>query len=90
MSAELVGIVGVGIALAGFLWKIRQDLDKKIDDLEQHLEAQLKSMDEKVENLTASHHALAREVSEFRGEMRGRIQRREQSPPFTLEEAAGP
>ncbi|MDE0192361.1 MAG: hypothetical protein OXQ90_13485 [Gammaproteobacteria bacterium] len=37
------------------------------------LESRLESLDKKVDGLAADHHSLSRELSEFRGEMRGRL-----------------
>lgn len=92
MSAELIGIISVGLALVGFLWKIRRDLnadfDKRLGELEGNINSRIDSLDKKIDSLARDHHALGREVSEFRGEVRGRIRRREQAPPYALEETA--
>jgi len=95
MSPELIGICTVGLALVGFLWKIRRDLNADLEnrmgplnDKIDSLDRTIDSLDRKIDSLGRDHHALAREVSEFRGEVRGRIQRREQSPPMPLEDTA--
>ena len=88
MSPELIGICTVGLALVGFLWKIRRDLNADLEIRIGPLNDKIDSLDRKIDSLVRDHHALAREVSEFRGEMRGRIQRREQSPPMPLEDSA--
>ena len=88
MSAELIGIISVGVAIAGLLWKMRRDLDEDLDRRLGSLDSKIDSIDRRIDTLVQEHHALAREVSEFRGEMRGRLQRREQAPPFELEETA--
>ena len=88
MSPELIGICTVGLALIGFLWKIRRDLNADLENRLGSLNDKVDSLERKIDSLVRDHHALAREVSEFRGEVRGRIQRREQSPPMPLEETA--
>ena len=37
------------------------------------LETRFESLDQKVDGLAADHNSLSRELSEFRGEMRGRL-----------------
>ena len=88
MSPELIGICTVGLALVGFLWKVRRDLNADLENRLGSLNDKIDSLDRKIDSLVRDHHALAREVSEFRGEVRGRIQRREQSPPMPLEDTA--
>ena len=54
MSDEILTMLGVGIALGLFIWRVTDRLDRKIDAL------------------AKDHQSLARELSELRGEIRGR------------------
>ena len=55
MSDEILTMLGVGIALGLFIWRVTDRLDRKIDAL------------------AKDHQSLARELSELRGEIRGRL-----------------
>ncbi|MDE0176484.1 MAG: hypothetical protein OYH76_18370, partial [Defluviicoccus sp.] len=55
MSDEILTMLGVGIALGLFIWRVTDRLDRKIDALAQ------------------DRRSLARELSELRGEIRGRL-----------------
>lgn len=55
MSDEILTMLGVGIALGLFIWRVTDRLDRKIDAL---------AWDRQV---------LVRELSELRGEIRGRL-----------------
>ncbi len=55
MSDEILTMLGVGIALGLFIWRVTDRLDRKIDAL------------------AKDHQSLARELSELRGEIRGRM-----------------
>ena len=55
MSDEILTMLGVGIALGLFIWRVTDRLDRKIDALAQ------------------DHRSLAHELSELRGEIRGRL-----------------
>ncbi len=54
MSDEILTMLGVGVALGLFIWRVTDRLDRKIDAL------------------AKDHQSLARELSELRGEIRGR------------------
>ena len=69
MSNEIVTMLGVGATLlasggtcALFLFRLFARLEDRFDRLE-----------EKVDDLAKDHQALAREFSEFRGEVRARL-----------------
>lgn len=66
MSTELIGIFGVGVALAVLIWRVSVKLDDKIGGLETKLDA-------KITSLTGSHNQLAREFSELRGAINTRF-----------------
>ncbi len=55
MSDEILTMLGVGVALGLFIWRVTDRLDRKIDAL------------------AKDHRSLARELSELRGEIRGRL-----------------
>ena len=50
-----------------------QQMESRFDNNFASLESRLESLDTKVDGLAADHHSLSRELSEFRGEMRGRL-----------------
>ncbi|MCY4488652.1 MAG: hypothetical protein OXF11_16280 [Deltaproteobacteria bacterium] len=60
MSGEIFTIIGVGIALGLFIWRVAARLDGRIDRL-----------DLRIDGLQKELHDLAREFAELRGEIRG-------------------
>ena len=62
MSPEIYTMLGGFATLGLFMWKITDRLDRKIDGLANRLDG-----------LAKDHQALARELSELRGEIRGRF-----------------
>ncbi len=60
MSGEVFTIIGVGIALGLFIWRVTARLDGRIDGLGLRIDGLQKEL-----------HSLAREFSELRGEIRG-------------------
>ena len=60
MSNEILTMIGLGIALGLFVWRITGRLDTRVDRLR-----------EQVNELRKDIHNLAREFSELRGEIRG-------------------
>ena len=48
-------------------------LDRRIDEKIQPIEAKVDKLDAKVDGLAKDHQTLARELAEFRGEVRGRF-----------------
>ena len=59
MSAELIGILGVGVSLAAFTSVLLGRLDKRLTS--------------RLDKLETAHHQLACEVAELRCELRGRF-----------------
>ncbi|MCE2459643.1 MAG: hypothetical protein J4F38_02565 [Pseudomonadales bacterium] len=50
-----------------------ETLDRRIDERIQPIEAKVDTLDAKVDGLAKDHQSLARELAEFRGEVRGRF-----------------
>lgn len=50
-----------------------ETLDRRIDDKIQPIEAKVDKLDRKVDELAKDHQTLARQLAEFRGEVRGRL-----------------
>ena len=50
-----------------------QQMESRFENRFVSLETRFESLDKKVDGLAADHHSLSRELSEFRGEMRGRL-----------------
>ena len=48
-------------------------LDRRIDEKIQPIEAKVDKLDRKVDELAKDHQSLARQLAEFRGEVRGRL-----------------
>ena len=76
MSNEIVTMLGVGAALlatggsfALFMFRLFVRLEGRFD----RLEDRFVRLEDKVDDLARDHQSLARELSEFRGEMRGRL-----------------
>ena len=56
-----------------------ETLDRKIDENIQLIDAKVAKLDGKVDELAKDHQSLARQLAEFRGELRGRLG--EPTPP---------
>ena len=67
MSNEILTMIGLGIALGLFVWRITGRLDTRIDRLDNRIDR----LQEQVNELRKDVHNLAREFSELRGELRG-------------------
>ena len=69
MNSEAWTILVVGTALGGLMWQmlrtLRQDMVRQFSEVRNRLD-----------RLAADHHGLARELSELRGELRGRLDER--------------
>ena len=50
-----------------------QQMESRFENRFTSLETRFESLDKKVDGLAADHHSLSRELSEFRGEMRGHL-----------------
>ena len=81
MSAEVWAILGVGIALGGLMWRMlrsmRQDMDRRFEQVAECF----REVRQQIARLAEDHHTLARELSELRGEIRGRLVERSGSAP---------
>ena len=75
-----VALGGLNVALAGLMWQMlrsfrldvaRQfgEVDKKFEDVAENF----RDVRSRLGRLAEDHHGLARELSELRGELRGRI-----------------
>ena len=53
-----------------------EDVDKKFDDMDEKFEDNFRDVRSRLDRLAADHHGLARELSELRGELRGRLDER--------------
>lgn len=69
MSAEIVTMLGVGGTLSLLILGIFALLDRRID----RLEGNFVRLEGKVDDLTKDRQSVARELSELRGELRGRL-----------------
>ena len=69
VNSEAWTILAVGTALGGLMWQmlrtLRQDMVRQFSEVRNRLD-----------RLAADHHGLARELSELRGELRGRLDER--------------
>jgi len=69
MSPEIYTMVGGFVSLGLFMWRVTDRLDRKIDGLENRLDG-----------LAKEQRAFARELSELKGEIRGRFGKPEIQP----------
>jgi len=83
MSAEVWAILGVGIALAGLMWRMlrsmREDMDRRFKQVDKRFEQVAECFREvwrQLARLADDHNGLARELSELRGEIRTRFDAR--------------
>lgn len=70
MNGEIFTIIGVGMALGLFVWRVSARLDRRIDRLEARFDSRLDRIDGRIDGLVKQLHAMAREFSELRGEIR--------------------
>ena len=56
-------------------------IDNRFENMNSRFDNRFASLEKKVDGLADDHHALARELSEFRGEMRGRLSMLVPQPP---------
>ena len=64
MTGEIITMIGVGIALAAFNWRVMVRLENRMDGRIDRLEGNFNGLKNEV-------HHLAREFSELRGEIPG-------------------
>ena len=70
MSAEIWTILGVGVAVAALNWRV---VSHAMTGLETRLNKRMDRFDGRLDDLSKDHQNLARELSELRGEIRGRF-----------------
>ena len=70
MTAEIITIIGVGIALAAFNWRVMVRLETRLDGRIDRLESRMDRLEGRIDGLERELHDLAREFSELRGEIR--------------------
>lgn len=71
MTGEIIAIVGVGIAVVAFNWRVMVRLENRLDGRIDRLDDRIDRLQLGLEGLRNEFHALARELSELRGEIRG-------------------
>ena len=87
MNADTWTVLAVGVALGGLVWQMLrslrmdmvrrfEDVDKKFVDMDKKFEDNFRDVRSRLDRLAADHHGLARELSELRGELRGRLDER--------------
>lgn len=95
MSPEAWTILAVGAALGSLVWRmlrsLRHDMERQFDEVGKKFDEVGKNFNEVAENfrdmrsrldrLADDHHGLARELSELRGELRGRFEERTRPAP---------
>ena len=78
-----VALGGLNVALGGLMWQILRsfrldvaqqfgEVDKKFDGIAENF----RDVRNRLDHLAEDHHGLARELSELRGELRGRLDER--------------
>ena len=71
MTNEIITIIGVGLALAAFNWRVMVRLENRLDARIDRLDGRIDLLDSRINGLQKEVHELGREFSELRGEMRG-------------------
>ena len=64
MTGEIITMIGVGLALAAFNWRVMVRLENRLDSRFDRLDGRIGGLKKEV-------HELGREFSELRGEIRG-------------------
>ena len=81
MNADTWTILAVGVALGGLVWQmlrsLRMDMVRRFEDIDK----KFGDVNNKLDRLAADHHGLAQELSELRGEPRGRLDERDRPAP---------
>ena len=75
LEAVALGITQITavVAMGVFLWQVFNRRFEGVDARFDQVDARFDKLEAKVEDLAKDHQSLARELSEFRGEMRGRL-----------------
>ena len=95
MNAEAWTIIAVGVALGGLIvalgglmWQMlrsfRLDVTRQFSDIDRKFEEvaeNFRDVRNRLDRLATDHHGLARELSELRGELRGRLDERARPAP---------
>ena len=95
MNQESWTILAVGIGLGGLVWQMLRslrhdmmrrfgDVDRRFGDIDRRLDEvseNFRDVRDRLGRLAADHHGLARELSELRGELRGRLDERARPAP---------
>ena len=85
MNADTWTVLAVGVALGGLVWQmlrsLRMDMVRRFDGMDERFvdkkfEDNFRDVRSRLDRLAADHHGLARELSELRGELRGRLDER--------------
>ena len=88
MHPEAWTILGVGVTLGGLIvtlgglmWQMlrsmRQDMARRFGEISENF----RDVRQRLDRLASDHHSLARELSELRGELRGRLDERARPSP---------
>ena len=95
MNPEAWTILAVGTALGGLVWQMLrslrldmvrrfEDVDRKFGDMDRkfgEISENFRDVRHRLDRLATDHHGLARELSELRGELRGRLDERSRPAP---------
>lgn len=88
MSPEAWTILAVGAALGSLVWRmlrsLRHDMERQFDEVGKNFDEvaeNFRDMRSRLDRLADDHHGLARELSELRGELRGRFEERTRPAP---------
>ena len=95
MNPEAWTILAVGTALGGLVWQMLrslrldmvrrfEDVDRKFSDMDRkfgEISESFRDVRHRLDRLATDHHGLARELSELRGELRGRLDERARPAP---------
>ena len=95
MNPEAWTIFAVGTALCGLVWQMLrslrldmarrfEDVDRKFSDMNRkfgEIFESFRDVRHRLDRLATDHHGLARELSELRGELRGRLDERARPAP---------
>ena len=88
MNPEVWTILAVGVALGGLMWQmlrsLRLDMAQRFGDVDRKfgaIDENFRDVRNRLDRLAADHHGLARELSELRGELRGRLDERARPAP---------
>ena len=81
MNAEIWTILSVGIALGGLIWRMNRSLRHDMERRFEQVAECFREVRRQLAGLAEDHNALARELSELRGEIRGRLDERARSTP---------